>query len=67
MDLMRRAAGELAIVGAATLEMDSGARPCFRWRAGRVVAALPPEDRAPPRLHGGREWPDRPERRSPST
>lgn len=49
MDLMRRrAAGELsAIVGAATVEMDKGARVHrFRWRAGRVVAALPPADRA---------------------
>ncbi len=49
MDLMRRrAAGELSeMVGSATLEMDKAARfHRFRWRAGRVVAALPSTDRA---------------------
>ncbi|HET9300313.1 MAG TPA: penicillin acylase family protein, partial [Candidatus Polarisedimenticolaceae bacterium] len=49
MDLMRRrAAGELSeIVGGSTVEMDKASRfHRFRWRAGRVVAALPSEDRA---------------------
>ena len=49
MDLMRRrAAGELSeVVGPATVEMDKASRiHRFRWRAGRVVAALPADDRA---------------------
>src|SRR6185503_8746436 len=49
MDLMRRrAAGELSeIVGAATVEMDKASRVHrFRWRAARVLAALPADDRA---------------------
>lgn len=49
MDLMRRrAAGELsALAGAATVEMDKGARiHRFRWRAQRALAAVPAAERA---------------------